>query len=174
VIFCANHASHLDGIALTLAIKKRLKHNFVALTAEDYFDKFNLITLLGDLVPFDRTGNEYALWKNLKYIELCQRVKKSFVLFPEGTRSLNGKLQEFKWGAAWLAEKTGLKIIPVFINRAHQLMPPGRIFPMPGKLSVTFGEPLNMQTLTSNETDNLRRYQSFTQKLRAAIVKLSK
>lgn len=176
VIFCANHASFLDGLVLTLATKNHLKSHFVALAAEDYFDRFQFITLLGDLIPFDRTGNEYALRKNFKYIELCQRAKKSFVLFPEGTRSKNGKLQDFKLGAAWLAEKTGLKVVPVYIDKTHQLLPPGNMFPKPGKLSVTFGEPLSIeQQVTSNdiESSSLLRYQDFTVKLRSAIAALS-
>ena len=174
-IICANHSSYLDGVALRLASQNRVK-GLVGLLAQEYFSSpvFPFISLISDLVPFDRTPNEYALQKNLKCIELCQQASKVIVIFPEGTRSKDGQLQEFKNGIAWFAHQTGLEIIPAYIEGASRLMPRGSFFPKWGRLSVTFGERLNIRSEISENSDvsDSMVYQKITVKLRQAILSL--
>lgn len=175
-IICANHASYLDGLALRFAAKCRV-NGLIGLFAQEYFSTpiLPLMSLISDLVPFDRTPNESALQKNLKYIELCQQANRVMVIFPEGTRSKDGQLQEFKNGVAWFAHQTGLEIVPAYIKGAFRLMPRGSFFPKWGRMSVTFGEPTNISAEISEGSalPESTIYQKITQKLKQAILSLS-
>lgn len=177
-IICPNHTSHLDSVALGL-VKRKFSHKFVGLLADNYFTKkiFPLIDLIIDVVPFNRTSDSLSLAKNLKYVELCKKANKIILLFPEGTRSQNGQLQKFKNGAAWIAEQTGLDIVPAYIEGGFRLLPRGRLIPKPGKLSITFGKPLCIahgSTLQAKENTGWVGYQQFTQVLLEKIIDLSR
>lgn len=177
-IICPNHTSHLDSVALGL-VKRKFSHKFVGLLADNYFAKkiFPLIDLIIDVVPFNRTSDSLSLAKNLKYVELCKKANKIILLFPEGTRSQDGQLQKFKNGAAWIAEQTGLDVVPAYIEGGYRLLPRGRLIPKPGKLSITFGKPLciaHESTLQSKENTGWVGYQQFTQTLLEKIIDLSR
>jgi 1-acyl-sn-glycerol-3-phosphate acyltransferase len=60
------------------------------------------------------------------------------MIFPEGERSLDGRLQRFKPGAFRLACALGVPLLPVTIAGGHESWPPGRALPRPGRLSITY------------------------------------
>ncbi len=64
------------------------------------------------------------------------------LIFPEGGRTLDGKLQPLEAGVAVIAAREKAPILPVFIHGAFKAMPPGSVFVRPTKLSITFGKPL--------------------------------
>jgi 1-acyl-sn-glycerol-3-phosphate acyltransferase len=68
----------------------------------------------------------------------------SIVVFPEGTRSIDGRLLPFKRGGFLLAAKTGTSIVPVTINGSHKILPKGAWRLRPGIVDVHVGEPLKM------------------------------
>lgn len=138
----------------------------IGLLADNYFKQTKLFHWIGNMIPFSRAIDAHAIQKNLTYIELCKQAARILLLFPEGTRSIDGKLQEFKSGIAWLAEQTGLKIIPAYIDGTHRLMPRGQHWVRPGKIAVTFGAPLIFQK------NHSQIYQDFMQKIKLAIVDL--
>lgn len=173
---CPNHTSFLDSVVLGL-IDRKFSSQFIGFLAKEYFytKSFSLINLIIDVVPFDRSREEHALLKNLKYIELCKKRNKILLLFPEGTRSKDGKLQKFKNGAVWFAEQAGLDIIPAYIDGGYRLMPRGRFFPRPGRLSITFGKALDLPSLQSEKSEErpVLYYQQQTKRLVEAILALS-
>ena len=63
-------------------------------------------------------------------------------LFPEGTRSRNGRMQAFKPGAAFLAMRSGASVLPVGISGTHKLFPNGSRWPHPSRIRILIGEPL--------------------------------
>ena len=63
----------------------------------------------------------------------------SVVIFPEGTRSRDGRLGEFKSGAMHLAIKAGVPVVPVAIGGTHRLLPEGSLLPRPGHVRVRAG-----------------------------------
>lgn len=166
---CPNHTSYLDSVLFGM-INKKIRNRFVGLLAKDYFEKksFKLISLLTNVIPFDRTSNELVFEKNLSYINACIEKQGILILFPEGTRSFNGELQEFKAGVAWFAQKTGLDIIPAYINGAFELWPRGRYFPKPGKISISFGKAINIKT----ENQGMSTLSLFTKSLQENVVNL--
>ena len=64
------------------------------------------------------------------------------MIFPEGSRSPDGRLQRFKLGAFRLACSRGVPILPVTIVGAHEAWPPGRVLPRPGRLTIVYHPPI--------------------------------
>ena len=71
----------------------------------------------------------------------------SLLIYPEGTRSVDGNLQQFKKGAFVLAVSTGIPILPVTVNGAHRVLPKHSLVIRPGVISVTIGRPIATQGL---------------------------
>ena len=65
------------------------------------------------------------------------------VIFPEGTRSPDGGLGEFKAGVMHLAIKAGVPVVPVAIEGTFAVLPKGRLMPNPGRVAVRIGEPVD-------------------------------
>jgi len=68
----------------------------------------------------------------------------SFLIFPEGTRSRNGKMQEFRRGGFFLATTSQSAIIPISIQGSYDLMPKGKFFVKKGKIKVAFHPPVSV------------------------------
>ena len=89
----------------------------------------------------------------------------SLVIFPEGTRSSKGEPQPFKAGLYHLAEKfPEVRLIPVWIDNVHRVMPKGEVVPVPILCSVTFGAPMALEPGEDKR--------AFLERARAAVVAL--
>ena len=77
--------------------------------------------------------------------EAAQRIAEgtSVIIFPEGTRSIDGRLQPFKAGGMVLAIKAGVPLVPVGITGTHEILPKGRLFIRPGRVKITLGQPID-------------------------------
>jgi 1-acyl-sn-glycerol-3-phosphate acyltransferase len=64
------------------------------------------------------------------------------MIFPEGERTLTGRVERFKLGAFRLAATLRVPVLPVTIAGGHESWPPGRVFPRPGRISITYHPPL--------------------------------
>lgn len=64
------------------------------------------------------------------------------MIFPEGERTHTGRVERFKLGAFRLAATLGVPVLPVTISGGHESWPPGRVFPRPGRISITYHVPL--------------------------------
>jgi 1-acyl-sn-glycerol-3-phosphate acyltransferase len=95
------------------------------------------------------------------------------ILFPEGRRSPDGRLVEFKPGAAMLALRTGAPIVPIRLDGLHEALPRGAHLPTATKVRVRFGEPIDpaayKRAVASGEMDRREAYRQLTDDLRAAI-----
>jgi 1-acyl-sn-glycerol-3-phosphate acyltransferase len=96
-----------------------------------------------DFVPVDRRG----IRGGKKSIDLAARLMRekgySFLIFPEGTRSRHGRLQQFRRGGFFLAVTSQCAIIPVSVAGTYELMPKGRFFVKRGKIRVVFHSPIS-------------------------------
>jgi len=92
-------------------------------------------------IPVDRSRGRQAL-KSLG--EAAQKIAAgtSVIIFPEGTRTPNGMLQEFKAGAMVLAIKSGVDIVPVAIKGTYEILPKGKLLMNPGNVTIHVGEPI--------------------------------
>jgi 1-acyl-sn-glycerol-3-phosphate acyltransferase len=85
------------------------------------------------------------------------RAGQSFLIYPEGTRSPDGRLQEFKKGAVVMAIKAGVPIVPMVCSGAHRVMVKRSLVIHPGEILVEFLEPIDASAYTFEERDALNR-----------------
>ncbi len=142
VIFACNHASQMD----ILVLYRALPVPFRFLVKKELFK----VPLLGfamkkaGYIPIDRKNSRAAI-KSIK--RAAERLRKgaSIVIFPEGTRSVDGRLQPFKEGGFMLAVKSGCQVVPVAIKGSHEVLPKGAFIARLGTIFVTVGRPIDVQ-----------------------------
>lgn len=129
-ILAPNHEGHLDGLwVLSCLQNSNMQYEKICCMAKqehldaDFSRKF--MNMLGG-IPVDRTGNTAkAIHRAIE----CVNQGYYFLIHPEGTRSRNGEMGEFKEGTALIAYQTGVPIIPVRIEGARAIYPPDRKIP---------------------------------------------
>jgi 1-acyl-sn-glycerol-3-phosphate acyltransferase len=143
VIFAANHHSHLDMPLMITSIPEPWRHKLFVGAAADYFFKTPLTSALSALavgaVPIERTKVSRRSADRLA--ELID-TGWTLVIFPEGGRSPDGWGQPFRGGAAYLALRCGVPVIPVHLQGTGRILRKGRKVPRPATTKVTFGAPL--------------------------------
>lgn len=138
-IVACNHASNLDPLIVGCFFPRMLRY----LAKEELFTGWFLGTCIRALgaVPVSRTTNASAAGALKGFMKLYQEGS-DVLIFPEGGRTLDGKLQPLEAGVALIAAHEHAPILPVFIHGSFKAMPPGSAFVKPTKLRVTFGKPL--------------------------------
>ncbi len=143
VIFAPNHHSHLDTGVMIVAVPEPWRSKLVVAAAADYFFdtrvKGTIAALTLNAFPIDR---EVTGRKSSDELRRLIDTGWSLVIYPEGGRSPDGWGQDFKGGAAYLANRTGAPIVPVFIDGTGAIFGKGMKKPKPGKSKVVFGAPL--------------------------------
>jgi len=143
VIFAANHSSHADTSLILHSLTDTARDRTVVAAAADYWFKHpvlgNIVSLFLNTFPFSRTGGAQG------QLHASSQLLKSgwnLVLFQEGSRSPDGRIQEFKPGVGYLAKETGTPVVPMHIQGAFQVMPRHQQLPVPGKVRVRIGKPM--------------------------------
>jgi 1-acyl-sn-glycerol-3-phosphate acyltransferase len=142
-VLVANHASHLDTVCLLSALPIGRLHRAFPAAAKDYFfqsmPRAALASIVVNALPFDRETNIR------QSLALCRRLLDTpgnvLILFPEGTRSPNGELVEFKPGIGLLLAGTDIPVIPCHLRGAYAALPKGKLVPRPRKIELTIGSP---------------------------------
>ena len=146
VIFAANHSSHADTSLILHSLTDTARDRTVVAAAADYWFKHpilgNIVSLFLNTFPFSRTGGAQA---QLHSSSQLLRSGWNLVLFPEGSRTPDGRIQEFKPGVGFLAKETGTPVVPMHIRGAYQVMPRGQKLPLPGPIRVRIGMPMAPQ-----------------------------
>jgi 1-acyl-sn-glycerol-3-phosphate acyltransferase len=144
LIIAANHASNLDAVVLGSWLIPKLGRRFQWLGKKELFD-WPIVGFLarhGGVHPVDRSAADVDAFRLAKRI-----LDEGHVLFvfPEGTRSWDGSLQEARDGVALLALRTGAPIVPVGIGGSDRVWPRRRRFPRPGgRVTVRVGSPFRL------------------------------
>jgi 1-acyl-sn-glycerol-3-phosphate acyltransferase len=144
-ILASNHLSFSDSIFMPLMVRRKV--TFVA--KAEYFTgrgiKGFLIKMFfvsAGTIPVDRSGGraaQAAIDTGLRIL----REGQLFGIYPEGTRSPDGRLYRGKTGVARLALESGAPVIPVVMLNADQIQPPGKILPRLMRPEIRFGQPLD-------------------------------
>jgi 1-acyl-sn-glycerol-3-phosphate acyltransferase len=151
-LFVANHTSSADAPAVVGAIPRRV----AILLKESLFHwpiAGQAFTLAG-FIPVVRGEHESAMVSVEKAIESLKQGQ-SFLIYPEGTRSPDGRLQTFKKGAAVMAIKAGVPIVPMTCAGAHRVMRKRSLRIYPGEIQVEFLAPIDASQYTFEERDEL-------------------
>lgn len=176
-LLCANHTSHADTFALAAALGP-LARRLVFLAARDYFSRFRgrswLLRRVICVLPFERGSGMGPAKHNLRVLGACRDAERIIVLFPEGTRSLDGVMRAFKPGVAMFADRLGLRVVPAHIEGTHAMLPKGKLLPRARPLRVSLGEPLALPPAEAFERSEQRaaRYGRFTVELERAVAGL--
>jgi 1-acyl-sn-glycerol-3-phosphate acyltransferase len=139
-LFVANHTSSADAPAVVGAIPRRI----AILLKKSLFD-YPIVGQafhLAHFIPVDRSQRDSAIASLEKATE-AMRAGQSFLIYPEGTRSPDGRLQEFKRGAVVMAIKAGVPIVPVACSNAHRIMEKRSLVIHPGEILVEFLESID-------------------------------
>jgi 1-acyl-sn-glycerol-3-phosphate acyltransferase len=105
-------------------------------------------------IPVNRSARDAAIASVEKATE-AMKAGQSFLIYPEGTRSPDGRLQEFKKGAVMMAIKAGVPIVPMVCSGAHRVMEKGSLVIHPGEIVVEFLPPVDASKYSLEERDTL-------------------
>ena len=138
-IFMANHVSNLDPPLLIPNLPGRTS----VLVKKELFRIPVLGTAMrvGRLVAVDRHNREAAI-NSVRVAADAIRAGLDMTIFPEGTRSRDGRLLPFKKGPFYLAIESGCPVVPVTILGTEQILPKGKFFLRRGTAELVFHEPL--------------------------------
>ena len=170
-LLAANHSSHLDSVTVSLSLGEHVT-NIYSLGAKDYFAgspfKQWFFSTFFYVIPFNRRGNFIA---GLRHCQSLITPKTPILLFPEGTRSVTGKIQSFKKGLGFMALNFKVPIVPVYISGTFQSMPKGSHLPRKQHLQVIYGKPIDIKTYLEKQssTDKDIIYNEIGQKTYAAV-----
>jgi 1-acyl-sn-glycerol-3-phosphate acyltransferase len=171
VLLAANHQSHADTAVIFAALPKQARDRFVAAAAQDYFFQggpqqyFSRVLFNAIPIARDRRGGQDPL----RHLSRALREGYVLLMYPEGTRSKDGRLQIFRPGIGRLiAEFPGTPVVPVYIGGTTSIMPKGALVPRPAKAIVRFGEPM----LPKAHPRFRATWQSAADEVREAIVHL--
>lgn len=142
-IFVANHHSHFDTPLLLTAIPRPWRHELVVAAAADYFfDTHFKAALAGwayGAVPMERKKvSRTSADRAASLLDAGW----SLLVFPEGGRSPDGWGQPHKGGAAYLATKLSLPVVPIHIDGTGRVLPKGSRLPSPERVTINFGDPI--------------------------------
>lgn len=138
-VFVSNHASMFDIPTVVVALKGNV--NIVFKKELIYVPVWGWALRFGHFIMIDRSNPRKAMASIERAAESIRKGS-SVILFPEGTRTTDGKLQPFKRGAFSLAAKAGVPVVPLTINGTFTIMPKGTLKVIPANISVIIGEPI--------------------------------
>jgi 1-acyl-sn-glycerol-3-phosphate acyltransferase len=154
-IFASNHQSQFD----IFAMQGCFNFDFRWLAKKELFQipLFGHAMRLAGYIPVDRSHGRKAM-KSL--IEAAERIASgtSVIIFPEGTRSRDGKLHDFKTGGMFLAIKSGVPVVPVAIKGTYEILPKGSLFAKPGHVHIRVGKPFDTSKHTMKQKQELAEY----------------
>src|SRR3954451_7132807 len=147
VIVASNHLSFADSLVIPIVAPRKV----VFLAKEDYFTGTGVKGMLsrawftsGGMIPVDRDDSKAALASLDLALEVLGRGE-AFGIYPEGTRSRDGRLYRGRTGVAHLALTSGAPVVPVGLIGTQDLQPVGSRLPRLAKVTVRFGEPLRFE-----------------------------
>jgi 1-acyl-sn-glycerol-3-phosphate acyltransferase len=170
-VIVANHASHLDAPVILSALPLSKVHNAFPAAARDYFfsnvSRAALSATLVNAVPFDR---EHHLRQS---INLCRELLNDpgnvLVVFPEGTRSTTGQIDEFKPGIGLVLAGTQVPVVPCYVDGTYESLPKGRWLPAARQVTLTIGAPRTYSTFRPGKASALH----ICQELRQSVADLA-
>ncbi|HEY2572998.1 MAG TPA: lysophospholipid acyltransferase family protein [Verrucomicrobiaceae bacterium] len=148
-VYFANHGSHLDFATLWAALPKEMRGRTRPVAARDYWGRtkwtraaavglFNALLIAREGIT--RQDNP------IEQMAAAMRQGQSLILFPEGTRSLDGVTGAFKPGLYHLAAKVPeAELVPVYLQNLNRILPKGHLLPIPLISCVVFGAPLRLE-----------------------------
>ncbi len=167
-VYFANHTSHLDALVLWSSLPRSIRTLTRPVAAADYWNGgpvrrymaacFNALLIDRKKIKVHNSPIDIMLTE----IGTSQ----SLIVFPEGSRTPSGELQEFKSGLFYLAKKRpDIELLPVYIDNVNRVMPKGEFLPVPLLSCISIGAPIWLEQ-DESKTDFLARARRSVLKLR--------
>jgi 1-acyl-sn-glycerol-3-phosphate acyltransferase len=144
VILASNHLSFVDSVLIPLVVPRRVTF----LAKAEYFEGKGVASVLGAFlssmghIPVPRTEQRAAV----AALDIALKTLdegNAFAIYPEGTRSEDGRLYRGHTGVGWLALNAHARIVPVAVRDTQRIMPVGARLPRIVRPAVTFGKPID-------------------------------
>jgi 1-acyl-sn-glycerol-3-phosphate acyltransferase len=169
-VYFGNHSSHLDFVVIWSALPPKLRRLARPVAARDYWERGAIRRYLAGsvfravLIERGTSGNAAAAARSIQRMSDEMGSRYSLIVFPEGTRSLNGEVGPFKSGLYHLARlRPDLELIPVYLENLNRILPKGKTLPVPRSSRVVFGPPFRAATEDKN---------TFLEQAREALLQL--
>lgn len=144
-VIVANHCSHLDALSLGAALRGTAARRAHALAAGDTFFTSGATSLFAAYAL-----NAFPVWRKRTRLKDLEAMRSRliedglvYILFPEGTRSRDGRMAAFQPGLGAFVAGTAVPVVPCHLEGAFAAWPAGRRLPRPGKLRLRIGAPLS-------------------------------
>lgn len=155
VILASNHLSFIDSIFLPLVIDRRVTF----LAKSDYYNVKGIkgwaiksFLKAAGMLPIDRSGGKASEASLRTGLSVLQRGE-VLGIYPEGTRSPDGKLYRGRTGVARMVLEGGVRVVPVAMIDTEKVMPIGKRLPKVRRIGIIFGEPLDFSRFEGMESD---------------------
>ena len=159
-LICSNHQSFIDPVLVGLTFDRRM--NYIARKTLFRFGIFAKWINFWDAIPIDQKGSGFGGIK-----ESLRRLRRGelVLIFPEGSRTFDGDVQQMKPGFCALARRGKVPIIPIGIEGAFDAWPRGQLLPLKAVIHVCIGKPISVEEMKSLTAEELvgevhRRIQS--------------
>jgi 1-acyl-sn-glycerol-3-phosphate acyltransferase len=173
-IYFANHSSHLDFVVLWASLPSKRRRSVRPIAGRDYWERTSVRRYVSREVfrailvdrPVASNGDRVAAAREA-VAQMADRMgdDTSLIVFPEGTRSTDGRVGPFKSGLYHLSRlKPEAELVPVYLHNLNRILPRGESLPVPMLSRVTFGTPLAIHT---GETKD-----AFLARARSAVIDL--
>ena len=166
-ILAANHCSHLDALCLVAALQPRHRERAFPIAAGDVFFQTKPVSIFSVIVL-----NALPMWrKNCAPHALADLRRKLdeekciYVIFPEGSRSRDGRMAPFKHGLGMLVAETPVPVVPCLIAGTFQALPPHRKIPRSTRIKIVIGAPLGF----ANTLNNREGWSQIAQRVESSI-----
>jgi 1-acyl-sn-glycerol-3-phosphate acyltransferase len=150
LILCPNHLSFIDSLLVPLVLRRRV----VFLGKSDYFDKWYMAWFFkgANVIPVRREGGEAGEASLRAGVEQLEKGL-AVAIYPEGTRSPDGRLYRGKTGPARMALRARCPIVPVAVFGTNEALPTGKYLPRMRRIGVRFGAPLDFSRYEGKDDD---------------------
>jgi long-chain acyl-CoA synthetase len=167
-LICPNHQSYIDPFLVCSVFPRRVIENTFHVGASMYFSSAVMAQLarLINVVPIDP---DVQLLRAMRAGAAGLRAGKILNIYPEGQRSFDGKLHEFKKGAAILATELNLPIVPVALDGPYRIWPRKSWRIRFAKVKITFGAPIDARKIALDEKDEDVAYEKVTALLKLRV-----
>ncbi|MBW1979851.1 MAG: 1-acyl-sn-glycerol-3-phosphate acyltransferase [Deltaproteobacteria bacterium] len=149
-VFAANHQSQFDIFALLVSLPVQFR--WLAKAELFRIPIFGSAMKGAGYIPIDRSDRK-AAFKSIDVAAAQVRRGTSIVIFPEGTRSVDGKLRSFKKGGFFLAIKSKRPIVPISISGSHKILAKGSFRVHSGTITIKIGKPIATASLNPQDRE---------------------
>ena len=172
-ILCVNHGSYLDAFIVDVSIPASLRKGVFFVGFRAYFEQ----PIIKNIVKYIRV---IPIDPGMHFVEAMQassyvlKNDKIVCIFPEGQRTIDGNIKEFKKGVGILAKELNIPLLPVLISGSYESWPRTKSLPRPYPVTITFGRPFDFEELKQKglKSGAKDEYEAIAFGIRQEVIKL--